>query len=85
MVEENIRSRGVVVRFNEQKGYGFIKPDDGSDDLFVHHTEIKSDDLFFLLIDKYFVSQFLYSLILGFQLVLDLLWHRIQTVPATAE
>ena len=36
-------STGKVKWFNERKGFGFITPDDGSDDLFIHHTEIKVD------------------------------------------
>jgi len=34
-------STGTVKWFNASKGYGFITPDEGGSDLFVHHSEIR--------------------------------------------
>ena len=38
-------SQGIVKFFNGEKGYGFIAPEDGSRDLFVHVTAVEQAGL----------------------------------------
>merc|ERR1712119_41227 len=40
---EMAKATGTCKWFNSTKGFGFITPDDGSEDLFVHQSSLKSD------------------------------------------
>jgi CspA family cold shock protein len=45
VLEEHRMSTGTVKWFNAQKGYGFIQPDDGSKDVFVHISAVERSGL----------------------------------------
>lgn len=40
-----MRQIGTVKFYNAQKGYGFIKPDDGGKDVFVHVTAVEQSGI----------------------------------------
>ena len=39
--------RGKVLRFDEIRGYGFIAPEDGGDDVFMHANDFRDDETLF--------------------------------------
>jgi CspA family cold shock protein len=45
MLKENIMANGTVKWFNTTKGYGFIAPEDGSKDVFLHISALEKAGL----------------------------------------
>lgn len=45
-------STGTVVRFDRRRGYGFIQPDDGQEDVFVHQNNIAMEGFRFLQVGE---------------------------------
>ena len=49
---KNLERRGKIKWFDAKKGYGFITPEDGDEELFVHFSNIKEDGFVSLIEGK---------------------------------
>lgn len=45
IIEKPIKKTGIISWYNKDKGYGFIKPDDNSKEVFLHYKELKKINL----------------------------------------
>ena len=44
-IQDTIMEKGTVKWYSSAEGYGFVEPDSGGDDVFLHHSEVSDEDL----------------------------------------